>query len=243
MFILLSTLLYANNDCVLNSTKFQNLNEEQTSVLKSYGAKCQPAKNPSTQHKKFDKEVEKEAGELYRKVQTEIKGGDIEAAKALLDQMKQEYGDTRIWRRAQRTQYELDVIGKKAPETYAIDWYQGSADPNQNTTLIVFWEVWCPHCKRAIPDLERTFQNYKDQGFQVVGLTKLSRSKTKEDVMSFITEKKVTYPVGQEDGTISKYFAVSGIPAAAIIKNGTIIWRGHPGVLLSEGIEKYLNMK
>ena len=243
MFILLSALLYANNDCVLNSIEFQNLSENQTSVLKSYGAKCQPAKNSSAQNKAVDATAEKEASALYRKVQTAIKNGDIKTAKALIAQMEKEYGDTRIWKRAKHIQPEVNLVGKKAPETYDIDWYQGTLEPNQGTTLIVFWEVWCPHCRHAIPKLESKFQDYKDQGLQVVGLTRLSRNKTKEDAMSFITENNVTYPIGQEDGSIGKHFAVSGIPAAAIIKNGTIIWRGHPTSLQNEDIEKYLNMK
>ena len=59
----------------------------------------------------------------------------------------------------------------------------------------------------------------------MVGLTKLTRGKSKEEAMSFLQEKNVTYPVAKESGDLSKHFNVSGIPAAAVVKDGTIVWR------------------
>ena len=89
--------------------------------------------------------------------------------------------------------------------------------------------------------MEVHFKKYKGMGLQVVGLTKLSRNKTKEDVLAFLTEANITYPIGQERGDISTAFAVTGIPAAAIIKDGVIIWRGHPGLVSDEKLEGLLN--
>ena len=72
------------------------------------------------------------------------------------------------------------------------------------------------------------WQKYKDQGLQVVALTKITRSSTEETVSKFIEDKKMTYPVAKEDGKASQYFGVAGIPAAAVVKDGKVIWRGHP---------------
>ena len=38
-------------------------------------------------------------------------------------------------------------------------------------------------------------------------------------------------PIAKEGGAYSSVFNVSGIPAAAIVKDGKIIWRGHPARL------------
>ena len=75
----------------------------------------------------------------------------------------------------------------------------------------------------------------------MVGLTKLTRGKSKEEAMSFLQEKNVTYPVAKESGDLSKHFNVSGIPAAAVVKDGTIVWRGHPGSLDDGTLEGFLN--
>ena len=56
----------------------------------------------------------------------------------------------------------------------------------------------------------------------------MSRNKSKEEVMSFLQDKKVSYPNAKENGKLSSHFNVSGIPAAAVVKDGKIVWRGHP---------------
>ena len=46
--------------------------------------------------------------------------------------------------------------------------------------------------------------------------------------------------MAKEGGDVSKEFAVSGIPAAAIVKDGEIVWRGHPGRLDDDLINKLI---
>ena len=69
---------------------------------------------------------------------------------------------------------------------------------------------------------------------QLLGLTKLSKSTTEEKHTDFIKENNVQYPTAKEDGSLSQYFNVSGIPAAAVIHNGLVVWRGHPARLPEE---------
>ena len=74
-----------------------------------------------------------------------------------------------------------------------------------------------------------------------VGLTKQSKNTSDEDVQSFIDENSLTYPIGKEDGSISNAYAVSGIPAAAVVKDGKVVWRGHPGSLSDDMLDGWLN--
>ena len=111
---------------------------------------------------------------------------------------------------------------------------------SDKTILLVFWEVWCPHCKREVPKIEEIYNNYKGKGLQVVGLTKINRSATEDSVQAFITEKKLSYPMAKEDGGLSTHFGVSGVPAAAVVKGGKVVWRGHPVRLTTEMIEAWL---
>ena len=60
-------------------------------------------------------------------------------------------------------------------------------------------------------------------------------------MVDFIAENKVTYPIAKEQGDeMSKAFNVSGIPAAAVVKNGTVVWRGHPARLDDAKISGWL---
>ena len=96
------------------------------------------------------------------------------------------------------------------------------------------------HCQREVPKLQALYDNLKGDGLQVVGLTKITKSATEEKVAEFITSRSVSYPVAKENGQASQHFGVSGIPAAAVIKDGKVIWRGHPARLSEAQLKSWL---
>ncbi len=191
-----------------------------------------------------DPAAEEAAQKLYAEITELVKNGDLTQAKAKVEILNSQYGSTKTARRAKKVAAELEVIGKPAPTALTIDrWFQGEGEVNiasGQPTLLVFWEEWCPHCKREVPNLNETYGKYKGQGLQVVGLTKITRKSSEESVAAFIAEKGVTYPIAKETGDMSSYFNVSGIPAAAVVKDGTIVWRGHPARLTDEMIQGWL---
>ncbi len=191
-----------------------------------------------------DASKEGPANELLKEVADAMRDGDFDTAKTKMASLEKDYGDTLAFRKARKLNAELEVIGKEAPESWTIEkWYQGESDASldgSGTTLVVFWEVWCPHCQREVPELQATYEKLKPQGLKVVGLTKITKSATEEKVTDFIKEKNVTYPMAKEDGSLSSYFNVSGIPAAAVVKDGKIVWRGHPARLDEEKLKAWL---
>ena len=88
--------------------------------------------------------------------------------------------------------------------------------------------------------MQKIYEDFGPQGLQMVGLTKITRSATEEGVTAFIKENKLSYPMAKEGGDLSKTFNVSGIPAAAVVKGGKIVWRGHPGRLTDDQIKGWL---
>jgi thiol-disulfide isomerase/thioredoxin len=174
----------------------------------------------------------------------DVTDGNIDAAKAKLAQLKAKYASTTAYRRAKKVERELEVIGKAAPDSLKVEkWLanQASIDfSSSSPTLLVFWEIWCPHCKREVPKMQKIYDDFGAQGLQMVGLTKITRSATEEKVQAFITENKLGYPLAKEGGDLSKAFNVSGIPAAAVVKSGKIVWRGHPGRLSDDMIKGWL---
>lgn len=192
-------------------------------------------------------EDEKAAAALYGEINKLMGADDYEGAKAKLKELTGKYGSTRSAARAKRLGAELEVVGKSvtnfAGNDWADSWFVGGSSDVDLTTgvdLVVFWEIWCPHCRREVPKLEEMAAQYKGK-MDIVGLTRLTRDKSAEEVDAFLKENKVTYPVAKENGKVAEHFAVSGIPAAALVKDGTIVWRGHPGRLSEETIAKHIN--
>jgi len=207
--------------------------EEKIEEVEKKGAKAGPA----------DDKAEKAAAALYETIGKAVRDGKIDDAKKTLNELKKKYSNTTAYRRARKIERELEVIGKDAPAEFAVEkWYttESKIDLASDTpTLLVFWEIWCPHCRREVPKMQETWTKYQGK-MQMVGLTKITRSATEEKVTEFLAENKVTYPTAKENGDLSKHFNVSGIPAAAVVKGGKIIWRGHPGRLNDEMINGWL---
>jgi len=173
---------------------------------------------------------EQAAATLLKDASKASEGMEYDAAKAKLAELKEKYPTTRAARAAQRLDAELAIIGKDAPDMSIEKWFQGNqASLADGTTLVIFWEVWCPHCKREVPKMVGTYDKWKPKGLNVIGLTKMTRDTSEEAVTSFIKDNGVTYPMAKEQGdAMSQAFGVRGIPAAAVVKDGKIVWRGHP---------------
>ena len=192
-----------------------------------------------------DPAKEEAAKKLYEEISQLVSKGEMEPAKAKAKELGSKYAATTTFKRARKLIAELEVVGKPVPTNWASSmekWYQGEGevDLSKGTTLVVFWEVWCPHCRREVPELKATYESFKGKGLSVVGLTKITRSATEESVLEFVKEQGVSYPLAKENGDLSREFNVSGIPAAAVVKDGKIIWRGHPARLNDDMLNSWL---
>lgn len=166
-------------------------------------------------------------------------------AKAKMDEFVKKYAGTDASKRAAALNRELSVVGKAAPADFNVaKWYVGEGASldltGEGTSLLVFWEEWCPHCRREVPKIQKTYEKYEGDGLKVIGLTKVTRSSTDEKVATFCENHKLSFPVIKEDGELSRYFNVSGIPAAAVVQDGKVIWRGHPGRLSEDVLKSWL---
>ena len=63
----------------------------------------------------------------------------------------------------------------------------------QELVMINFWEYWCGPCVKEMPDLEELYQNYKDQGFLILGV--YSDDSDMEAVESTLETAGTTYPI------------------------------------------------
>jgi len=186
-------------------------------------------------------EQEQAAQELARQVQAAAQAGDAEKGKELCSTMASTHRGTRGHRSVRKMCDELQVIGVDAGELEVEKWFVGTTTMTEGSaTLLVFWELWCPHCRREVPNIQAMYNNYNSRGLNVVGLTRLTKSATEEGVAEFIQENSITYPMAKEGGAMASRFGVRGIPAAAVVKDGKVVWRGHPARLNTEMIEGWL---
>lgn len=112
--------------------------------------------------------------------------------------------------------------------------------------IFEFWATWCRPCLAEMPHLEGIHERLVKDGIKatVVGVNVFDQQ-TPEQVKKFLAKQatKLTYTIAMEsekDGNVRTHWlnplSVSGIPFALAVKNGKILWTGHPKQLNSSFI-------
>ena len=87
--------------------------------------------------------------------------------------------------------------------------------------LLDFWATWCIPCRAEIPNLKRVYDKYKDQNFEIIGI---SLDQTRAVVDSYTEKQNITWQQFLDStGTVAKMYNVTGIPATFLIDGDGIV--------------------
>jgi peroxiredoxin len=112
------------------------------------------------------------------------------------------------------------------------------SDLRGHPVVVNFWFPSCAPCVAEMPDLEKVFQNHKDEGVKFVGV-QLVGIDTAEDGQNFVNDIGVTYALGTDpNGDIIKDYEIIGFPTTVFIDKDQKIVRKWTGPLTEEKIEE-----
>jgi thiol-disulfide isomerase/thioredoxin len=126
----------------------------------------------------------------------------------------------------QKNMYAKSFYHQKAPELVVEKWLTEQPDTKGKFVMIDFWATWCGPCKRAIPEVNKWAEKYKDQ-MVVIGLSDEPEAKVRNMKAPVIDY----YSAIDTQGRFKKIFQVSGIPHVVLIDpQGVVRWQGFPSL-------------
>lgn len=223
--------------------------EAQVAALQAQLEACQAARDELTRATPGTgspaspgSEAEAAASALLTQANEAVTAGDFPTAKAKLAEVLVRFPSTRAATGAERLLQEIEIVGSQAPPLEIERWYQGNGDLRSGrVVLLVFFETWCPHCVNATPGLVERYSRFHPEGLEIIGVTRVTKTSSDETVQAYIHDNAVPYPIAHDTGSAtSDAYKVGGIPAAAAVRDGVVIWRGHPARLTDEQIAGWL---
>lgn len=97
------------------------------------------------------------------------------------------------------------------------------ADLKGKVVMVNFWASWCGPCRQEMPLLEKIYSDYKDAGFELLGVNIDAEI---EDRDNFLASTKISFPVLDDSAnTASEAFNVEAMPSSFFIdKDGNLTY-------------------
>jgi peroxiredoxin len=110
-------------------------------------------------------------------------------------------------------------------------------------TLLDFWAAWCGPCRQENPNIVAVYNDYKDKGFSVFGV---SLDRDRDAWLKAIDDDKLTWEhvsdLAYWNNAAAQMYAVNSIPASLIVdKNGKIIAKNKRDEALREAVSELLD--
>ena len=94
--------------------------------------------------------------------------------------------------------------------TVALDEFRGQV------VLVNFWATWCPPCRLEMPGFQRVYDDRRDDGFVVIGIS-TDRGGVGV-VRDFVEERGLTFPIALAAGSVTQDFGgVRALPTSFLI--------------------------
>jgi len=103
------------------------------------------------------------------------------------------------------------------------------SDLRGKVVLVNFWATWCPPCRAEMPGFQRVWNDQRDAGFVVLGLS--ADETGSGGVARFLRDQGISYPVGMASVSAkAAYGGVNALPVSFLVDRQGVIRRRVMGV-------------
>ncbi len=183
-----------------------------------------------------------EADKVYTKLMNNSKYRDGKYAQTAQKLLQTDLADRRVafkgWSDSTEAFGSANFVGQVAMDfevtdlngqPLSLEKYRGQV------VLLDFWATWCPPCLAEMPNVKQTYAKYKNQKFQIIGISWDRGIKPLED---YIEKEGIQWPQYYDnDSRISNMYQVRAIPSTFLIDgNGIIRMTNLRGSALEAGV-------
>jgi thiol-disulfide isomerase/thioredoxin len=132
---------------------------------------------------------------------------------------------------------DLSTAANTPPEISAAEWMDRTpvklSDLRGQVVLLDFWATWCGPCRATLPRFEKFYEQYKDKGLVVIGLTNFEgqvegKQLTRAQELNYLRDFKkrfgLTYGFAISDtGQNDVNYVVSSIPTTFLLDRRGIV--------------------
>jgi cytochrome c biogenesis protein CcmG/thiol:disulfide interchange protein DsbE len=123
--------------------------------------------------------------------------------------------------------FQSQPTNGKAPD-FTLTTYNGNrsytlSELRGQVVVVNFWASWCTSCAEEADDLERAWQEYRDDGVIFLGVAYVD---SEAKALEYLEQYNVSYPNGPDlRSKISDAYSIRGVPETFIIdRNGEIVY-------------------
>ncbi|KON87580.1 thiol:disulfide interchange protein [Sporosarcina globispora] len=118
-------------------------------------------------------------------------------------------------------------------DTVKLSDYRGKA------VLLNFWASWCPPCRAEMPHMEKLFNKYKDENFDILAVNLTNTEKNSGDAEKFVKELGLTFSIPMDvKGAVGADYNIMAYPTSYFIDSDGVIREKVLGALNEEYMEK-----
>ena len=104
--------------------------------------------------------------------------------------------------------------------------------------LINFWGSWCTPCKNEMPAIQNAYEQYKNDGFEVVAVNIYESATT---VSTFLQKNNLSIPVVlDKNGEVYNTFNVRYVPTSFFITPDGTLQSSYEGELSKEQLDQWI---
>jgi cytochrome c biogenesis protein CcmG/thiol:disulfide interchange protein DsbE len=114
------------------------------------------------------------------------------------------------------------------------------ADYKGKVVLLNFWATWCGPCKVEIPEFVELYAEYKDRGFEILGVL-ANDTPAPDQLRTFMGEYKMSYPVLFSSEELESAFgSVWALPTSFLIGRDGAVCAKQTGPVTKDDVERSL---